>query len=53
MEASSSRPISSKLLGSVRIVSRSDKEEWKEEDLEDLELVMPGGEAEPGSTADS
>lgn len=53
MQASSSRPMSSKLLGSVRMVSRSDKEELKEEDLDDLELVMPGGEAEPGSTTGS
>lgn len=53
MEASSSRPMSSKLLGSVSIVSRSDREELKDDDLEDLELVMPGGESEPGSTGES
>jgi hypothetical protein len=43
--ASSSNPISSKWPASERMLLSSDwYEEWKEEDLEDLEPVRSGGE---------
>jgi hypothetical protein len=45
--------MSSKLLTSVRTLSRSEKEEWKDDDLEDFEVVRPGGEPEPGIAAGS
>ena len=47
---SSSRPMSSKWERSEKTASGEEKdEERKEEDLEDLELVRPGGE--PGGCA--
>lgn len=55
--ASSSSPISSKWLTSARTLLSSDSIELKDDDLEDLEVVMPGGEPGPGlgsiSAADS
>ena len=45
---SSSRPISSKWLTSARTLLSSSPRDLKEEDLEDLEVVMLGGELGAG-----